>query len=298
MFETPLIISGPFREPKQMLTDQSYDGHSSIHSDDIASDLGFSGGPIEGPTHFSQFEPLLYSIWKDQWLTKGCFSCHFKKMVVEGEKVRAHVNAPKNGQETLEAWAEKEDGTKILEASASIDSSESLLDKRIKSLVRPKHLVILKDISTGMKTESRDTVIIEPTIRLGDLYPFSLNEKLAKITEFSDFYSISSTNRWKKTLIPIEMVSCLVEYNNSANWPVKKPSIGLYADLEIKMIKGPLFASTKYFVEREIVAISESVRTESFWVKSSVYDISDILVCEVLLNHAVLKNSYPGYKVM
>ena len=45
-----LLIS-EFRKPRQMLGDQEYDGHLSIHDDKMAEDLGFSGAPIEGPTH-------------------------------------------------------------------------------------------------------------------------------------------------------------------------------------------------------------------------------------------------------
>ena len=55
-FDTPLAIAGPLRRPRQMLADQAYDGHSSIHDDAMATQLGFRAGPIEGPTHFSGTE--------------------------------------------------------------------------------------------------------------------------------------------------------------------------------------------------------------------------------------------------
>ena len=61
-----LLIS-EFRKPRQMLGDQEYDGHLSIHDDKMAEDLGFSGAPIEGPTHFSQFVPLLHEVFGDEW---------------------------------------------------------------------------------------------------------------------------------------------------------------------------------------------------------------------------------------
>ncbi|WP_211242590.1 hypothetical protein [Halopseudomonas bauzanensis] len=90
-FDTPLYLCGPLREPKQMLADQQYSGHTSIHDDDMAEKLGFRAGPIEGPTHFSQFTPLLVEIWGQDWFERGCFSAHFQNMVVEGEQVRAFV---------------------------------------------------------------------------------------------------------------------------------------------------------------------------------------------------------------
>ena len=74
-----------------MLADQEYGGHTSIHDDAMAEKLGFRAGPIEGPTHFSQFAPLLAHIWGRAWFERGCFSAHYQNMVVEGEEVRAFV---------------------------------------------------------------------------------------------------------------------------------------------------------------------------------------------------------------
>ena len=56
--ETDMLLTGPWRRPKQMLDAQIYDSHASIHDDATAQKLGFQSGTIEGPTHFSQFAPL------------------------------------------------------------------------------------------------------------------------------------------------------------------------------------------------------------------------------------------------
>ena len=74
------ILAGELREPKQMLAEQEYGGHLSIHDDEMAEKLGFQAGPIEGPTHFSQFVPLLVDLWGNQWLEQGCLSSHFLNM--------------------------------------------------------------------------------------------------------------------------------------------------------------------------------------------------------------------------
>ena len=48
---------------------------------------------------------------------------------------------------------------------------------------------------------------------------------------------------------------------------------------------------------QEIVALSESKRTESNWIKTRVIDeASDELVAEVILNSATLKESYEKYE--
>ena len=44
-FETPIVLTGPLRAPRQMLADQSYDGHESIHDDAMAAKLGFAKIP-------------------------------------------------------------------------------------------------------------------------------------------------------------------------------------------------------------------------------------------------------------
>jgi len=69
--DTPFTLTGPLRAPAQMLADQSYGGHASVHDDDAAAALGLADGQIEGPTHFSQLDPLLATPWGDHWFSHG-----------------------------------------------------------------------------------------------------------------------------------------------------------------------------------------------------------------------------------
>src|SRR5690242_13405415 len=87
-FTTELSESGnllvrPWRRPRQMLHAQTYDSHASIHDDATAQKLGFQGGTIEGPTHFSQFAPLGERIWGREWFETGCLSAHYRNPVFE-----------------------------------------------------------------------------------------------------------------------------------------------------------------------------------------------------------------------
>ncbi len=299
-FDTPLYLCGPLREPKQMLADQEYSGHTSIHDDSMAEKLGFRAGPIEGPTHFSQFAPLLAEIWGQAWVERGCFSAHFQNMVVEGEQVRAFVERPAPGATKVRAWAEKADGTPVLEASASLspEAGESLLDQRMAKLRPPEKLIILSDLHVGMTGARDEKVRMDPQQHMGNLYPFSLAQKLEGITENSPWYSDPVSTPWGRAVIPMEMISVLAEYTSKeAEFPVKQPVIGLFADQEIRMIDGPLFVGEDYLIRREIVALSESKRTESYWVLSSIYDASgETLKAQMLLNHATLKHSYANYE--
>lgn len=300
-FNAPLSLSGPFRQPRQMLAEQIYDGHASIHDDKMASDLGFSGAPIEGPTHFSQFAPLLHKIFGDVFFERGCISAHYQNMVVEGEEVRAFAERIDNGNQCV-IWAEKRDGTPVLTGTASIgpDHPESELDRRRARLRPSEQLVILSDLHVGMKGRAPEQVRMGFDQHMGDLYPFSLTDKLEKITEPSPWYTQAGTGAspWGRAIIPLEMISVLTEYSSrQAGFPVKGPAVGLFADQEIKLIKGPLYVNHPYRLEREIVNLSESRRVESYWTLTRVYDEeSKELVAECLLNHATVKSSYRNYE--
>ena len=98
-FDTPIqddgaSLSGPLRTPRQMLAAQEYDAHASIHDDATARKLGFKGGTIEGPTHFSQFVPLCVALWGTRWLEQGCLSAHYRNAAFDGERVQAFVAKP------------------------------------------------------------------------------------------------------------------------------------------------------------------------------------------------------------
>lgn len=295
-FDTPLILRGPLRKPRQMLADQEYGGHSSVHDDATAAALGFRAGPIEGPTHFSLFPPLLEQIWGKAWHERGCISAHYMNMVIEGEEVRACVEMPGPAATSTRAWAEKADGTQVLEASVSIgpDHGETLLESRLRTLRPHGELVILADLRVGMRGAEDEPVRMGMDQHMGALYPFSLREKLERITECAPWYQDAARSPWGRAVIPLEMISVLAEYtSHKAAFPVRQPCVGLFADQEIRLIDGPLFVDEPYLIRREIVALSDSKRTESYWIRSRIFDATGTTrKAEMLLNHAVMKASY------
>src|SRR3954471_18010968 len=117
-FDTELTVTGPLRAPAQMLADQEVDGHASVHDGETAAKLGLAGAPIEGPTHFSQFDPLAVALWGQAWFEHGYISSHFRTMVVEGEEVVASLTTTGAGAARIEAH--KADGTPVLTGTASV----------------------------------------------------------------------------------------------------------------------------------------------------------------------------------
>jgi hypothetical protein len=291
------VLSGPLRSPKQMLAVQTYDGHASIHDDATAQKLGFKGGTIEGPTHFSQFAPLGYAVWGKRYLSAGCISVHYRAPLFEGEEARAFLRAPKDESPQADIWMLRSDGLEILRGTASVGAGfpTSALDVRLSTLEALADPVILADVSVGMRS-ARDPVRMAMDRHMGALYPFSLAQKLAQITEASPFYC-DANNEWGRPIVPLEMISVLMQYSSRAGtFATRGPAVGLFADQEIRLLDGPVFVDEPYEIEREIVFLSGSRRTESMWVRSMIYSAgTDRKVATMLLNLATMKETYARY---
>jgi len=301
-FETTIAesadsLAGPWRRPHQMLHAQTYDSHASIHDDATAQKLGFQGGTIEGPTHFSQFAPLCERLWGKAWFETGSISAHYRNPSFEGEEVQAILAKPEPGQLQSAIQMVKRDGTEVLRGTASVGVGKlpTALEQRLTELKPLADPVILRDVKVGMKT-ARQTVRMEFEQNMGDLYPFSLADKLKVITEPSPWYGNRSDNPWGRPIIPIEMLSVLFQYRSREDrLPMRGPAVGLFADQEIRLARGPLFAGEDYQTEREVIALSGSRRTESLWVRTSVFASGDVPVASMLLNLASIKDSYAPY---
>lgn len=301
-FETAIteqegVLCGPFRAPKQMLAEQEYDGHTSIHDNATAQKLGFKGATIEGPTHFSQFAPLGFALWGDRWLSRGCISAHYRAPVYEGEEVKAFMRRPGAEDVQTEIWMLRANGDEILRGTAAVgpDFPPSALDERLKSLAPLSDPVILADVKVGMRSP-RTPVRMDAEQHMGALYPFSLAQKLTRITEPSAFYS-GADHAWRRPIVPLEMVSVLMQYSARENsFKTRGPAVGLFADQEIRLLDGPVLVGEPYDIERQVVALTGSRRTESMWVRSTLYARgTDHEVAAMLLNLATMKETYAAY---
>src|SRR5438105_2440899 len=150
-FDTEITLSGPLRSPAQMLAEQQVDGHASVHDGETAASLGLLGAPIEGPTHFSQFDPLAVTLWGPTWFERGCISSHFQNMVVEGEQVQASMTT--TGPTSARIEAHKVDGTPVLSGTASIgpDHPATELEQRRARQGDPGRLFIIDQLEVGMR---------------------------------------------------------------------------------------------------------------------------------------------------
>ena len=295
-FDTELTVVGPWRSPHQMLAEQEYDGHASVHDEATADKLGLAGAPIEGPTHFSQFDPIGVALFGKNWFEHGCISAHFENMVIEGEDVQA--NAVKLSPSLARIGATKSDGKSVLSGTMSCGPShpETELDRRLAGLRDPGELFIVDQLHVG--EESRKfRVSMSFDESNGHLYPFSLNDKLQHITESSPWYTKEGavSSPWGRAVVPTEMLSVLAHKAGGVG-TVRGPAVGLFIDLEVRLVDGPVFVDCEYDVSHRIVGIGQSRRVESYWTLSSITDAtSGAVVATVLLHQGVFKASYEKY---
>ena len=93
------------------------------------------------------------------------------------------------------------------------------------------------------------------------------------------------------------MISVLMQYGiDEVDLGARGPAVGLFANQEIRLVDGPVFVGEPYEITREVVFLSGSRRTESMWVRSTLYAPgTDRVVVAMLLNMATLKDSYESY---
>ncbi len=304
--DTAMTLTGPLRMPRQMLADQVYDDHLSVHDDSTAASLGLAGAPIEGPTHFTQFEPLLAALWGRRWFSHGCLSAHFLNMVVEGEEVQASVTVPGPGANLARIDATKADGVPVLTGTASVAGEdgthpETELAPRLARARDnpPERLHIVDQLSVGQRGAIADSVSTAVDVAYGDLYPFTLGQKLTSMTEHLSWHDpdAGADTPWGRAVVPIEMLSVLTgSGSRGAGFAVRQPSLGLFVDLEVRLLGEPVLVDSTYRVEREVLALGQSRRIESYWTLSTLIDeATDTATAEVLLHSGVFKASYAGY---
>jgi hypothetical protein len=298
-FSSPLEIHGPLRPLVQMLGAQSYESHPGIHDATVARSLGLDAPPIEGPTYFSQFDPLLTLLWGARWFTHGTLSCHFVSMCSDGDETRAAVRIARADATSAEISMHRPDGTVVLTGSALATDAipASAARQRLAGAIAPVQPVILDALHPGQRFDLERGVCVGFDLHLGALYPFTLGEKLAQLPDPSPWYRPGAPESpWGQPVLPFEMVNIVALASFPAASLARQPSVGLFLDLEVRMCDGPLLVDEPYDLERVVLALGHSRRTESYWLQTTFRrPDSGAAVAEVLLHQGFFKQSYPDY---
>src|SRR5688500_19430794 len=101
--------------------------------------------------------------------------------------------------------------------------------------------------------------------RNGPGYPCSLAEKLGRISGPHPWYTAEggAGSPWGRAVVPMEMISVLTAKAGPA-WPVRSPALGLFLDLEIRLVEGPAFVHPPYRLVHAVAGLSQRRRTESY----------------------------------
>jgi len=185
----------------------------------------------------------------------------------------------------------------VLTGTANVGSDAATeLDERLsKASGDPGSLHIIDQLEIGMTSGRPVDTAMDFDQHNGLLYPFTLAQKLSKITEPSSWYLPGGDSPWGRPIIPTEMLSVLA-HKEGGNFPVRGPSVGLFIDLEVRYVNGPVFVDNPYLVDHRIVGIGQSRRVESYWTESRLVDTdTGVLAAKVVLHQGVFKDSYAGY---
>jgi hypothetical protein len=213
-------------------------------------------------------------------------------MVVEGEQVQA--TATRTGPASARARATKSTGEPVLSATLTLGDEPTELDERLARMQAkdPGELFIVDRVQVGTTSPSMPTSMGFDEWN-GNLYPFSLADKLRAITEPSPWYVPGQASPWGRAVVPTEMLSVLA-HKVGNHLPVRGPSVGLFIDLEVKR-HAPVFVDEAYTLTHQVVAIGQSRRVESYWTRTTIVDATGATVCTVLLHQGVFKASYADY---
>jgi len=280
------VLAGPVRTPRNLAAGIA----GSIHDDATATALGFRGGTVAGSIHMDQFPPLALRAFGNGWFEDGSLSLYFRHATTDGEPVRAFIERPPRQRDVqTRAWATTSDDVVVAEGTAARGNpaETSALRSRDMRPVDPAQLRILASFK-------RNAVLGEVTLRPDGERQ---RRRIAQhgMTEPLDWYTGPSP--WGG---PIAAPSAVVDLLYARLLEDAKASmgehVGLFGAIEIRFRSGPVLLDRRYRVTGEVVAVSQTPKTEAMWFDSRAYDGSGELVADMRMMLRQLKQSSPLYQ--
>jgi hypothetical protein len=283
----PEVISGPVRRPRNLAASIA----GSIHDDATATALGFRGGTVAGSVHMDQFPPLLLRAFGQRWFETGSLSLYFRHATTDGEPVQAFVESHGAGETDpqVRSWATTENDVIVAEGTASVGqpSAPSALHGRDLRPARPAELRILSRLSAGQP--------------LGELLqaPDAGRQRAVigqgAMTEPLGWYTGPSP--WGGPIAsPSTVVGLLHTRLLADTKQVMGEHVGLFGAIEIRFRSGPVLVDRTYRVTGEIVALSQTPKTEALWFDSRAFDEDGRLTAEMRMMLRQMKGSSPLYQ--
>jgi hypothetical protein len=275
------VLIGPYRRPRNLAATQ----RGSIHDDATAQKLGFRGGTVAGSIHMEQFPPVLLRAFGNRWFETGSLSCYFRNATTGGEPVRTLAQMPSAGAEDAQVnvWMERDDGTQVLEGTASVGSpaEPSILRRKLAEPREPGEQRMLGHLPLG-------DVGAPVPVRL-DLSQREPRARLDVITEPLDWYTGPSP--WGGPILnPGLVVHLMVQAQNRMDLARAK-AVGLYGAIEVRHRTGPVFADHDYEVTAKILAVGQTPKTEYLWYETVLREPHDKAIASMLMMLRFMKAS-------
>ena len=281
------VTAGPVRRPDNF----SKNAKGSIHDDATAQKLGFKGGTVAGNIHFEQFAPLLAQVLGRDWYRTGNLSLYFLNPTTDGEPVQVFAKTPvarPEGGMRVEVWMEDAQGRRVSEGTAASGppDMESALRQKLRTVRPPEDLRVLKQSKVG-----------DVCLKIPAHLELSRNTKrLEFITEPLPEYE-DPTIWGERVAAPAIAIDAM----RVVETPLFKPDgpfVGMFGAIEVQMIDGPVFMEHDYLVDGEILALSESPKTEVAWFESVMRDAKDGRdVSRMILMTRLIKGASPLWAV-
>jgi hypothetical protein len=282
---TAETLAGPVRRPRNLAAGVL----GSIHNDATARDLGFRGGTVAGSIHMDQFPPLALRAFGDAWFEAGSLSLYFRHATTDGEPVRAFIETPGRQRDVqARAWATTTGDVLVAEGTAGIGNpaEPSALRSRDLRPVDPADLRILAGLRPGAMLAD---IVVEPD---GERQRERIGNDA--MTEPLDWYTGPSP--WGG---PVAAPSTVVSLLHSRLLEDAKATmgehVGLFGAIEIRFRSGPVYLDRRYRVTGEVVALSQTPKTEVLWFDSRAFDAGGTLTAEMRMMVRQLKQSSVRY---
>jgi hypothetical protein len=288
--ETDWIV-GPIRNGVNL----SADATEGIHNDVIATAIGFRGGTVAGDIHLDQFAPVLIEAFGPAWFESGSLSLYFKHATLDGEPVLARVQRPSldsatgKSAESVLAEMTTPEGITVAEGTAGIGAASparSALRSRDLCACDPSSLRILHDVRIG---ETFDPIELTPR---GLEQQSRLTRGL--ISEPLAWYSGASP--WSGPIASPLTAAHLLHWEVAQPLSARLPTnVGMFGAIELAFVSGPIFLDQRYVVTGQVVAVSDSPKTEILWYDTEARNLEGQLVATCRMMTRCVKASSPLY---
>lgn len=266
---------GPWRRP----TNNSSHEAGTIHDDATAKDLGFRSGTVAGSIHMEQFVPLLLHVLGAEWQQTGSLSLWFREPSIDGEKVRAQV--AESGDGRRQVCMRREDGSEVLSGTASVGTDDQGALRQRLAAMRPGEAPrILAPLEAGFRAAHIPTRVPRADV----------DRRLPIITECLAEFSMEGPRSWAPLSAAVHAMRVFEE-----RLPIAQTGfVGLFGGIEWQWLAGPMRIDRPYEVQGQVVAITDSPRSEMLWTETVLHDPAlGRDVARMLMLSRLLKDSSP-----